>query len=44
MGVYYAVIGVIEGAVTVVVIQLIMHVRPDMVDFAKPVAKGADAG
>jgi cobalt/nickel transport system permease protein len=43
MGIYHAAIGVIEGAVTVVAINLIIHVRPDMVDFSRPVVKGADA-
>ena len=32
MGIYHAVIGVIEGVVTVAAIYLIMNVRPDMVD------------
>jgi len=43
MGIYHAVIGVIEGFITVAAIYLIMNVRPDLVDegvYAKP-AKGA---
>ena len=31
MGLYHAVIGVIEGALTVIAIQLIVHVRPDII-------------
>jgi cobalt/nickel transport system permease protein len=33
MGLYHAVIGVIEGLVTVVAIKLIVTARPDIVDF-----------
>jgi len=32
MGIYHAIIGVVEGIVTVAVIYLIMNVRPDLVD------------
>ena len=32
MGIYHAIIGVVEGIVTVGVIYLIMNVRPDLVD------------
>ena len=32
MGIYHAIIGVVEGVVTVGVIYLIMNVRPDLVD------------
>lgn len=32
MGIYHAIIGIIEGVVTVAAIYLIMNVRPDMVD------------
>ena len=42
MGLYHALIGVIEGFVTVVAIQLIVTARPDIVDFkiAIPDPKG----
>jgi cobalt/nickel transport system permease protein len=42
MGLYHALIGVIEGFVTVVAIRLIVTARPDIVDFkiADPVPKG----
>jgi cobalt/nickel transport system permease protein len=33
MGLYHAVIGIIEGFVTVFAIQLIVAARPDIVDF-----------
>jgi len=32
MGIYYAIIGVVEGVITVAAIYLIVSVRPDMVD------------
>ena len=32
MGLYHAIIGVVEGVITVAAIYLIMNVRPDMVD------------
>lgn len=32
MGIYHAIIGIVEGVVTVGVIYLIMNVRPDLVD------------
>ena len=32
MGLYHAVIGVVEGVITVAAIYLIVNVRPDMVD------------
>jgi ABC-type Co2+ transport system permease subunit len=32
MGIYYAIIGIIEGIVTVAAIYLIVNVRPDLVD------------
>ncbi len=37
MGVYHALIGIIEGFVTVVAIKLIVTARPDIVDFKIPV-------
>ncbi len=37
MGVYHAAIGVIEGMLTVVAIQLIVHVRPDILPTAQEV-------
>jgi cobalt/nickel transport system permease protein len=40
MGIYHAIIGVIEGVVTVAAIYLIMSVRPDMVDKGVLPAKG----
>jgi cobalt/nickel transport system permease protein len=40
MGAYHAVIGIIEGLVTVIAINLILRVRPDMVDFSRPAARG----
>lgn len=40
MGIYHAIIGVIEGVITVAAIYLIMNVRPDLVDNGvKPVKK-----
>ncbi len=44
MGLYHALIGVIEGFVTVVAIRLIVAARPDIVDFKIefPAAKGVD--
>ncbi len=43
MGLYHAVIGIIEGLVTVVAINLILHVRPDVMDSVKPVPSKAGA-
>ncbi|HSA37502.1 MAG TPA: cobalt transporter CbiM [Methanoregula sp.] len=37
MGIYHALIGIIEGFVTVFAIKLIVTARPDIVDFALPV-------
>jgi len=44
MGLYHALIGVIEGFVTVVAVQLIVTARPDIVDFkiAVPDPKGVN--
>jgi cobalt/nickel transport system permease protein len=40
MGIYHAIIGVIEGVITVAAIYLIMNVRPDLVDSGvKPLKK-----
>lgn len=41
MGVYHAIIGVIEGFVTIAAISLIASARPDLVDTRIKVAKGA---
>jgi cobalt/nickel transport system permease protein len=41
MGIYHAIIGVIEGFITVAAIYLIMNVRPDMVDKGVYPSKGA---
>jgi cobalt/nickel transport system permease protein len=41
MGIYHAIIGVIEGIVTVAAIYLIMNVRPDLVDTGVKPATGA---
>jgi cobalt/nickel transport system permease protein len=45
MGLYHAIIGVIEGFVTVVAIRLIVAARPDIVDFRieAPAVKGVKA-
>jgi len=43
MGLYHAIIGVIEGIVTVAAIYLITTVRPDLVDTGVKSAKGAGA-
>jgi cobalt/nickel transport system permease protein len=43
MGIYHAAIGVIEGLVTVVAINLILHVRPDVMDSVKPAPEGVGA-
>jgi cobalt/nickel transport system permease protein len=40
MGLYHALIGFIEGFVTVVAIRLIMTARPDIVKIEHPAAKG----
>jgi cobalt/nickel transport system permease protein len=44
MGIYHAVIGVIEGFITVAAIYLIMNVRPDLVDEGVYGKKGVPAG
>jgi ABC-type Co2+ transport system permease subunit len=36
MGLYHAIIGIIEGFVTVVAIRLILAARPDIVKLATP--------
>jgi cobalt/nickel transport system permease protein len=41
MGLYHAIIGIIEGFVTVVAIRLIMTARPDIVKLGIPAPKGA---
>jgi cobalt/nickel transport system permease protein len=41
MGIYHAIIGVVEGIVTVAVIYLIMNVRPDLVDAGIKTPAGA---
>jgi cobalt/nickel transport system permease protein len=41
MGTYHALIGVIEGIITVAAIYLIMRARPDLVDQGVYSAKGA---
>jgi cobalt/nickel transport system permease protein len=41
MGIYHAIIGVIEGFVTVAAIYLITSVRPDLVDTRVKTATGA---
>jgi cobalt/nickel transport system permease protein len=41
MGIYHAIIGVIEGFVTVAAIYLITNVRPDLVDTGVKTATGA---
>jgi cobalt/nickel transport system permease protein len=41
MGIYHAIIGVVEGIVTVAVIYLIMNVRPDLVDAGVKTPAGA---
>jgi cobalt/nickel transport system permease protein len=43
MGLYHAIIGIIEGIVTVAAIYLITTVRPDLVDTGVKSAKGAGA-
>jgi len=45
MGLYHALIGIIEGFVTVVAIRLIVAARPDIVDFKieVPAVKGVNA-
>jgi cobalt/nickel transport system permease protein len=44
MGLYHALIGIIEGFVTVVAIKLIVTARPDIVDFklAVPESQGVN--
>ena len=32
MGLYHALIGIIEGAITVLALRLILNVRPDLMD------------
>jgi cobalt/nickel transport system permease protein len=41
MGIYHAIIGVVEGIVTVAVIYLIMNVRPDLLDAGTKTLSGA---
>ena len=41
MGIYHAIIGVVEGIVTVGVIYLILNVRPDLVDTGVKSPSGA---
>jgi cobalt/nickel transport system permease protein len=41
MGIYHAIIGVVEGIVTVAVIYLIMNVRPDLLDAGIKTPSGA---
>jgi len=41
MGIYHAIIGVVEGIVTVAVIYLIINVRPDLVDAGTKTPAGA---
>jgi cobalt/nickel transport system permease protein len=43
MGLYHALIGVIEGFVTIVAIRLILTARPDIVKVVAPAAKGVGA-
>jgi cobalt/nickel transport system permease protein len=43
MGLYHALIGIIEGFVTVIAIRLIMKARPDIVDLGEKSAKGVKA-
>jgi cobalt/nickel transport system permease protein len=43
MGLYHALIGVIEGLVTVVAIRLIITARPDIVKLGMPSAQGVGA-
>jgi cobalt/nickel transport system permease protein len=43
MGLYHAIIGVIEGIVTVAAIYLITRVRPDLVDSGVKIPTGAQA-
>jgi|SRR5208337_1008381 len=40
MGVYHALIGIIEGAITVLALRLILNVRPDLMDEKVKGAKG----
>lgn len=43
MGLYHAIIGVIEGIITVAAIGLIMNVRPDLVDIGIKQVKGVSS-
>ena len=43
MGIYHAIIGVIEGFITVAAIYLIMNARPDLIDHGVFGTKGAVA-
>jgi cobalt/nickel transport system permease protein len=43
MGIYHAIIGVIEGVVTVAAIYLITSVRPDLVDTGIKTPAGVQA-
>jgi cobalt/nickel transport system permease protein len=44
MGIYHAIIGVIEGFITVAAIYLIMNVRPDLIDNGVYGVKGQPGG
>ena len=44
MGVYHTLIGIIEGAITVLALNLILNVRPDLMDEKVKAAKGASSG
>jgi cobalt/nickel transport system permease protein len=44
MGIYHAIIGVIEGFITVAAIYLIMNVRPDLIDHGVYGVKGQPGG
>ena len=44
MGVYHALIGIIEGAITVLALRLILNVRPDLMDEKVKAAKGVSSG
>ena len=42
MGVYHALIGIIEGLVTIIAVRLILKARPDIVDIREPSTKGVN--
>ncbi len=44
MGVYHALIGIIEGAITVLALNLILNVRPDLMDEKVKGANGGSSG